>query len=482
MNTHADKTQDNKSQSVSNGESQMQSGAESAFQFEDNRPEAVAQRQLQALANNSPQTRQAAQLQAMADNLSSKQQPIQKKENNTGLPDNLKSGLDNLSGYSMDDVKVHHNSDKPAQLQAPTYAQGSEIHFQNQENPLQLESSNDAVVQMGKKKEKWKPSLETILEKDNWRIIQKAILDVTRARMENDWIPELAGVPLGGRKADGTMREFGKTETKLGATLAIRFGMDSDKLWDTLTKKLSPLGLNIEKAEEHDWEKEIAKKLRSGAISEEDYKANTTAIKEIIAKDIPALHALQEKAKKYKHLIGSIGTVMTEGEQEIHLGNFASGVHAFITAESHSNINGHWGGWGRGGDKNFVTSLDAGNKLLADAKKAEDPFRYLEEKLGFPAGQISKQCPENVIWRYIILPGDLQEIGGAMIATGKEGSAFASAWIAGGITEGGQYEATIQVLSKESGLLEKHVKMEAVILSNIRGVKDEVAKIDNKNK
>jgi len=51
--------------------------------------------------------------------------PIQKKENNTGLPENLKTGMENLSGISMDDVKVHHNSDKPTQLQAHAYAQGT---------------------------------------------------------------------------------------------------------------------------------------------------------------------------------------------------------------------------------------------------------------------------------------------------------------------------------------------------------------------
>ena len=50
------------------------------------------------------------------------------KPNNTGLPDNLKSGIENLSGYSMDDVKVHFNSDKPAQLNAHAYAQGTDIH------------------------------------------------------------------------------------------------------------------------------------------------------------------------------------------------------------------------------------------------------------------------------------------------------------------------------------------------------------------
>ena len=54
---------------------------------------------------------------------------IQKKANNTGLPDNLKSGIENLSGHAMDDVKVHYNSDKPAQLNAHAYAQGSEIHL-----------------------------------------------------------------------------------------------------------------------------------------------------------------------------------------------------------------------------------------------------------------------------------------------------------------------------------------------------------------
>ncbi len=48
--------------------------------------------------------------------------------NNTGLPDNLKSGIENLSGYSMDDVRVHYNSSKPAQLNAHAYAQGTDIH------------------------------------------------------------------------------------------------------------------------------------------------------------------------------------------------------------------------------------------------------------------------------------------------------------------------------------------------------------------
>ena len=50
------------------------------------------------------------------------------QENNTGLPDHLKTGIESLSGMAMDDVKVHYNSPKPAQLQALAYAQGTNIH------------------------------------------------------------------------------------------------------------------------------------------------------------------------------------------------------------------------------------------------------------------------------------------------------------------------------------------------------------------
>lgn len=50
------------------------------------------------------------------------------KPNHTGLPDNLKSGIESLSGLSMDNVKVHYNSSQPAQLNALAYAQGTDIH------------------------------------------------------------------------------------------------------------------------------------------------------------------------------------------------------------------------------------------------------------------------------------------------------------------------------------------------------------------
>lgn len=138
-------------------------------QFEDARPETTAQLRMQSLMANSAQSTQLKSMQAMmAANTPAKKlgqspcainpiplqrmedeeplqakadEPVQReqaeappepplppKPNNTGLPDNLKSGIENLSGMSMDHVKVHYNSDKPAQLQAHAYAQGSEIH------------------------------------------------------------------------------------------------------------------------------------------------------------------------------------------------------------------------------------------------------------------------------------------------------------------------------------------------------------------
>lgn len=77
-----------------------------SVQFKDNRSEHTAQLKVRKIAN-----------------------PTQLQENKTGMPDNLKSGIENLSGLDMSDVKVHYNSSQPAQLQAHAFAQGNQIHL-----------------------------------------------------------------------------------------------------------------------------------------------------------------------------------------------------------------------------------------------------------------------------------------------------------------------------------------------------------------
>lgn len=103
--------------------------------FTDNREEAATQLKLQEAAN-----------------AHTAQQPIvQQKENKTGLPDHLKSGIEQLSGHAMDDVKVHYNSSKPSQLQAHAYAQGSNIHLASgQEKHLPHEAWHVAQQKQGR--------------------------------------------------------------------------------------------------------------------------------------------------------------------------------------------------------------------------------------------------------------------------------------------------------------------------------------------
>ncbi len=105
MNTYLDKTQENKSRSVATAVTKKQSDGESTFQFLDNRPEVIQTQKLQVMANDIPQVKQlrafhamanTAQLHVTRNNYSThQQQPIQKKETNTGLTHNLKSGLKN---------------------------------------------------------------------------------------------------------------------------------------------------------------------------------------------------------------------------------------------------------------------------------------------------------------------------------------------------------------------------------------------------
>lgn len=80
-------------------------------------------------------------------------EPIQRKENDNGLPDNLKTGIENLSGYAMDDVKVHYNSDKPAKYKAHAFTQGTDIHIASgQEKHLPHEAWHSVQQKQGRVK------------------------------------------------------------------------------------------------------------------------------------------------------------------------------------------------------------------------------------------------------------------------------------------------------------------------------------------
>jgi hypothetical protein len=96
------------------------------MEFIDSRPAAARLAEQQHLANISYRVTQLREIARLADGTAVQ---LQKNPNNTGLPDQLKLGIESLSGLSMDHVKVHYNSARPAQFQAHAYAQGDEIHL-----------------------------------------------------------------------------------------------------------------------------------------------------------------------------------------------------------------------------------------------------------------------------------------------------------------------------------------------------------------
>ena len=126
MKTHTAQT--SQSKAVAETPARSSTGAETKPDFVDNRPEAIAQRQLKETMNNSPRNQQLVQLQSAAAQSGGNPSGDPSDGLPGSLPGGLKSGIENLSGYSMDDVKVHDNSQQPAQLNAHTYAQGSDIH------------------------------------------------------------------------------------------------------------------------------------------------------------------------------------------------------------------------------------------------------------------------------------------------------------------------------------------------------------------
>lgn len=53
---------------------------------------------------------------------------VPQRPNETGLPDALKGGLEQLSGLDLSAVRVHYDSPEPAQVEAHAYTQGADIH------------------------------------------------------------------------------------------------------------------------------------------------------------------------------------------------------------------------------------------------------------------------------------------------------------------------------------------------------------------
>ena len=168
MKSYTRKRKEEKSRPKASQNSQAQAHSQAVAQLTDNRTKVVVQQKLQESMENSPRIKQLKAIQELAVQRGKKKEEetgqgkftsIQKKPdgNPTGLPGQLKSGAESLSGMDMSDVKVHYNSDKPSQLQAHAYARGTDIHLApGQEKHLPHETWH--VVQQ--KQGRVKPTLE----------------------------------------------------------------------------------------------------------------------------------------------------------------------------------------------------------------------------------------------------------------------------------------------------------------------------------
>ena len=146
--------------------------------------QAVAQRE--ALDEEEPAQTKAdtAQLEELGEE---DEEPAQRKANNTGLPDNLKSGVENLSGHAMDDVKVHYNSAKPAELQAHAYAQGTDIHVApGQEKHLPHEAWHVAQQKQGRVKPTRQMKGKTPINDDTGLEKEADVMGAKAAQMQPD--------------------------------------------------------------------------------------------------------------------------------------------------------------------------------------------------------------------------------------------------------------------------------------------------------
>lgn len=486
-------------QSHQNSESSKQSNSAADVQLEndttshliDKRPEAVAQRKLQEMARNSTHVSQLRAFHDIANNTPQSkqtiQQPIQRQENNTGLPDNLKSGMEKLSGYSMDDVRVHRNSDKPAQLQAHAYAQGTNIHLgPGQEKHLPHELGH--VVQQ--KEGRVKPTIQMKgkvnvnddkgLEKEADVLGQKAQSVGMNSETGNDIGAAQhmgQGVVQGKFSQDG-LHQFPTTQPiqldQAGKEAAARNNVDSKMI-----EKVRPLK---DKTLE-----EI--KAATGLTNEQITTAQARLFGDTRLLEIKAFNdgkaaapirtanswdkwfvskLTEENRKKVEEAKARIPTPrqmgLTEEAINAHLGKFADGAHAFIDPQTSGKIKGdivdaNFEGWGV--DANFVAPLNEAEELHQRAIAGEG-IVTLEKELGISKYVWSRTewNPKKEMVRWTIpKPLDFKlENNDDFInmATGNETGALVNEWVAGGFTLGGMTEAVVKAIPRPRLLKSLH--------------------------
>ncbi len=137
----------------------------------------------------------------------SKQTDTKPRVSGSGLPPHLKDGLEQLSGYAMDDVKVHYNSTEPAQFHADAMAKGADIFLgPGQEKHLSHEAWH--VVQQKQNRVNASFQFKGLSLNDNETLEKEATLMGVRAERVRGEQGEKSLIQA---KADGPL-QLGKKE------------------------------------------------------------------------------------------------------------------------------------------------------------------------------------------------------------------------------------------------------------------------------
>ncbi|BAY19480.1 hypothetical protein NIES21_53430 [Anabaenopsis circularis NIES-21] len=138
---------------------------------------------------------------------------VEQRPNKTGMPDALKAGVESLSGYSLDDVRVHYNSPKPTQLQALAYTQGTEIYVASgQEEHLPHEAWHVIQQMQGRVK----PTMQKKgVEINDEQGLEKEA-DIMGVKASS--IPVIQEKKVLKQKEPNKIAQFGKKKTKEAAT------------------------------------------------------------------------------------------------------------------------------------------------------------------------------------------------------------------------------------------------------------------------
>lgn len=153
-------------------------------------------------------------------------------DNRTGLPAQLKAGMESVSGMDLSHVRVHYNSAKPAQLNAHAFAQGNNIHLgPGQEKHLPHELGH--VVQQAKGQVKPTTQFFGAKINDDPKLESEATAMGSQAMQTGGKAIQRAALPNPARSTE-----------HLNNAQPAQLSVVSDFTWSLLKNQLAPLGLN----------------------------------------------------------------------------------------------------------------------------------------------------------------------------------------------------------------------------------------------